>query len=62
MLAMPISCAYRFAVYSGSYKLDLTTEPEEPRALFADPEIAKTYAVGMWPTTFEVIDLWEPYP
>lgn len=62
MLASPISCAYRFAVYSGAYKFDLTAEPEQPQALFADQEIAKAYASGKWPTTYEVIDLWEPYP
>ncbi|SDI56233.1 hypothetical protein [Pseudomonas abietaniphila] len=62
MLASPTSCAYRFAVYSGAYKFDLTAEPEQPQALFADQEIAKAYASGKWPTTYEVIDLWEPYP
>lgn len=62
MLAPPVTSNYQFAVYSGAYKFDLTAEPEQPQALFADQEIAKAYASGKWPTTYEVIDLWEPYP
>lgn len=60
MLALPVTDAHRFAVYSGSYKLDLTHEPEQPQALFADRDIAIKYAGSKWPGTYEVVDLMEP--
>jgi len=62
MLAAPVTGNYQFAVYSGAYKLDLTAEPEQPQALFADREIASSYARAKWPTTHEIVDLWEACP
>lgn len=62
MLAPPVTSNYQFAVYSGAYKLDLTGEPEQPQALFADRDIASSYARAKWPTTHEIVDLWETYP
>lgn len=62
MLAPPVTSNYQFAVYSGAYKLDLTTEPEQPQALFADRQVAISYAGAKWPSTYEVVDLWESYP
>lgn len=62
MLALPEPLAHRFAVYSGSYELDLTSQPEQPQALFAGEVIAKAYAQAKWPQTFKVVDLSEFYP
>jgi hypothetical protein len=62
MLALPLPNAHRFAVYSGSYELDLTTQPEQPQALFADKAIATAYAHAKWPGTFKIVDLSESYP
>lgn len=62
MLELPAPQAHRFAVYSGSYELDLTSEPEQPQALFADEAIARAYAYAKWPSTFKVVDLSEFYP
>lgn len=62
MLALPEPQAHRFAVYSGSYELDLTSQPEQPQALFADKAIATAYAIAKWPNTFKVVDLSEFYP
>ena len=57
MLAAPVASNYQFAVYSGAYQVDLTIEPEQPRALFADAGMAARYGALMWPGTFEVIDV-----
>lgn len=62
MLEPPAVSTYQFAVYSGAYKYDLTSKPEQPRALFADRAMATNYAASLWPNTFEIVDLWEPYP
>lgn len=62
MLLAPVPDAHHFAVYSGSYELDLTTEPEPPQALFADLMLAVAYGARKWPSTFKVVDLSELHP
>jgi hypothetical protein len=62
MLELPLPQAHRFAVYSGAYEWDLTSDPEQPQALFADEAIATAYAQAKWPSTFKVVDLSEFFP
>jgi len=56
-LAIPDSGSYRFAVYCCSFKMDLGSTPDHALALFADEGMALRYGAGMWPTTFQVVDL-----
>jgi hypothetical protein len=56
-LAKPDVPAYRYAVHSGSYKLDLTDKPDRAVALFENKVIAATFGRMMWPSTFEVVDI-----
>ena len=49
--------AYRWAVYCCSYKWELGASPDRAVALFADKAMATRYAGGLWPSTYEVVDL-----
>lgn len=56
-LAKPDPTAYRYAVHSCSYKLDLSDKPDRAVALFEREAIATTFGRLMWPSYFEVVDL-----
>ncbi|NNA01925.1 hypothetical protein [Pseudomonas lundensis] len=58
--AVPTPAAYRYAVHSCAFKLDLDVFPDHALALFADEAMAKRYGAWMWPSTFEVVDLLAP--
>ncbi|MDI3357007.1 hypothetical protein MO767_22030 [Pseudomonas sp. UYIF39] len=49
--------AYRYAVHCCSFKWDLGTAPDHALALFFDVAMARRYGAGMWPDTFEVVDI-----
>lgn len=59
-LAVPNPSNYRFAVFCCSYKWELGASPDHAVALFADKAMATRYAGGLWPSTFEVVDLKAP--
>ncbi|VVP61763.1 hypothetical protein PS870_06439 [Pseudomonas fluorescens] len=56
-LAAPDLNQYRYAVFCCSFKIDLGSTPDHALALFADEGMAMRYGAGMWPTTFQVVDL-----
>lgn len=56
-LAQPDPAIYRFAVFCCSFKFDLGDTPDHALALFADRNMAVRYGSGMWPETYQVVDL-----
>lgn len=56
-LSKPDPAAYRFAVHSCAYKIDLSIPPDRAVALFEHEAIANTFGRLMWPSYFEVVDL-----
>lgn len=56
-LAAPDLNQYRYAVFCCSFKIDLGSTPDHAQALFADRIMATRYGAGMWPATYQVIDL-----
>ncbi|MGV8917809.1 MAG: hypothetical protein ACOH2R_08425 [Pseudomonas sp.] len=56
-LAKPDPTAYRYAVHSCSYKLDLAQKPDRAVALFDNEALANTFGRLMWPSFYEVVDI-----
>lgn len=59
-LAVPDPADYPFAVFCGSFKLDLGELPDHALALFADEAMARRYGAWMWPETYQVVDRLTP--
>ena len=57
LLATPDPQLYPYAVFCCSFKFDLGGTPDHAMALFADRNMADRYGCGMWPETYQVIDL-----
>lgn len=56
-LAPTNPAAYRFAVHSCGYKVELTDKPDRAVALFEHQLLAFQFGRAMWPQYFEVIDV-----